>query len=973
MRNLDETVQVITEKIGLTQDEVAQRKSFLEFNQDDADLLRHIHPLISQRHHGYADNFYSHLLTFPALRKLLPTAEAVSHLRHAHDRYFNQLTEGKYDQDYIHDRVRVGVVHRHIGLEAKWYIGAYRKYLSAMAPVIWELLERHPEEFLSTFDALLKIVFLDMGLALESYFEIDRQTILQHKNFAEQIIATMPSGVMVLDAEQRVRSINDVMCQICGIESDASTVLGQHWHNLVQYPQLLKNITPTFVAQKLILALPIATGLRHIEFTISETVLEGESLWLLVAQDITQRMRAEEEWKQFRLGMERSTDAVYVIDRADMRIVDVNETACDMLGYSRDEMLKLSPHETRIGVSKKRLAEYYDEIICSVDKRAFTKTLLRHKDGSHLSVEVNLQALQPAGRHTLVVLAKDLTERLQAQAALRDSEERFSATFNLAAVGLAHATIDGRWTRANRKLLEITGYGEEELLQLTVFEILHPDDLDATRESIARTVRGEIKDYSSHKRYRCKDGNYVWVAVSVSLASDTQGRLGYFIVAVEDISPRKRMEEELRHSACHDALTNLPNRMLLQDRLSQAIVYAHRAGRHVAVMLIDLDHFKDINDSLGHDAGDQMIIECGRRLSRNTRDGDTVARLGGDEFVVILADVGHEEDVARLAQQALLALAEPIVIMGQELYPHGSIGISLYPKDGQVGSSLLQNADMAMYQAKRHGGNNFQFYADELNARICERLKLGARLRHAIKQNEFVLHYQPQVDIATGRVVGVEALIRWQLHDGSMVPPNDFIPVAEETGLIVPIGEWVLRTACLQSRMWQRAGLPIRIAVNLSARQFGQQDIVKMVSQVLHETGCSAALLELEITESIIMENAEAAIETLYRLSEMGVSLSVDDFGTGYSSLSYLKRFPIHTLKIDRSFIVDVTSSKVDAAIAKAVILLAHSMDLQVIAEGVETSEQLAFLRAHGCDQMQGYYFSRPLPAEEIESLLNAR
>ncbi|WP_168798489.1 EAL domain-containing protein [Herbaspirillum sp. ST 5-3] len=972
MRKLDETVRVIAELIGLTQDDIAERKAFLEFGQHDSDQLRTLHLPMVQAQDALAENFYSFLLKFPPLKELLPDIEAMSRLRQAHNRYFSQLTEGEYGQEYIQNRVRVGIVHNNIGLDAKWYIGAYRKYLAAMAPILWELLDCDPVKFFASFDALLKIVFLDMGLAIETYFEINHQVTSQHKKFAEQMIAALPSGVMVVDTQHRVRTINRVMRAICGLEAD-SDVVGQPLHALIQSPQLLECITPPLVARKLVLFLPSAAASRHIEFMISETLLDDETLWLLVAQDVTQRVCAEEEWRRFRLGMEHSTDAIYVVDRASMRIVDVNATACEMLGYTRDEMLQLAPHDTRVGASGDKLAEYYDEIVFSATKYAVAKSMLRHKDGSHLPVEVHLRALQSGGRHIVVALIKNMTERLQAEEALRVSEERFIATFNQAAVGLAHASIDGRWARANQKLLQITGYSEEELLKLTVFEITHPDDLETSRTLIRRTLAGELQNYSCQKRYRRKGGNYVWVTVSVSLVFDSDGAPGYFIAAVEDISLRKRMEQELQFSAYHDALTALPNRALLQDRLSQAIADARSAQRHVAVMMIDLDRFKNINDSLGHDVGDQVIVECGRRLNLNTRRGDTVARLGGDEFVVILADVGHEEDIARLAQQTLLSLAEPVVVMGQELYTSGSIGISLYPKDGSDGPALLQNADMAMYQAKERGGNSFQFYAHEMNARVLERLQLDARLRRALEYNEFILHYQPQVDIATGRIVGVEALIRWQPQDGPMVPPNHFIPIAEETGLIVPIGEWVLRTACAQSRAWQRAGLPaIRTAVNLSARQFGRQDIVKLVAQVLLETGCSPAALELEITESVIMKNAEAGVETLSRLSEMGVSLSIDDFGTGYSSLSYLHRFPIHTLKIDRSFIGDIMSPEDEAPIAKAVILLAHSMNLRVIAEGVETEEQLSFLRRHHCDQIQGYYFSRPVPPAQIEDLLQA-
>jgi predicted signal transduction protein with EAL and GGDEF domain len=360
-----------------------------------------------------------------------------------------------------------------------------------------------------------------------------------------------------------------------------------------------------------------------------------------------------------------------------------------------------------------------------------------------------------------------------------------------------------------------------------------------------------------------------------------------------------------------------------------------------------------------------------RRLRANVRSTDTVARLGGDEFVVVLTDIAQESEIAAIARKILDALFVPVMMDGQELSPVGSIGIAVYPRDGVNTTTLLANADAAMYRAKEMGRGSFQFYQASMNARALDRLKLEAGLRRALQRNEFVLHYQPQIEIATGAIIGVEALLRWQPPGGAMVHPGDFIPIAEETGLIVPIGEWVLRTACAQQVAWKNAGLrDIRMAVNLSARQFKQQDLHLMVATVLTDTQCPASNLELEITESVVMHNPEAAAATLQQLTDMGVHLSIDDFGTGYSSLSYLKQFPIHSLKIDRSFVCDIPSNSNDAAIATAVIALAHSMKLKVIAEGVETVEQLEFLRERKCDAMQGFLCGRPLAPEQLAVLL---
>ena len=437
---------------------------------------------------------------------------------------------------------------------------------------------------------------------------------------------------------------------------------------------------------------------------------------------------------------------------------------------------------------------------------------------------------------------------------------------------------------------------------------------------------------------------------------------------------RKRYQEQLEHQANYDALTGLPNRNLLHDRLKQA-VYAQRHARAIAVVFIDLDHFKFINDSLGHSAGDKLLQQMADRLRDAVRDGDTVSRLGGDEFILVLNDQQNEDIIFRAMQRIIGEVSKPVIIDGQELTVTCSAGISLYPQDGPDVDTLLKNADAAMYRAKEHGRNNFQFYTAEMNKLVNERVSLESHLRRALERNELLLHYQPKHDLKSGNIVGVEALLRWQHPEWGLLYPDRFIGLAEETGLIVQIGEWVLRTACAQARAWQDAGLPpVIMSVNLSARQFRQEALFKLVARILSETGLHPEHLEMEITESMVMHNAETAIAILKGLKEIGVNLSVDDFGTGYSSLAYLKTLPIGILKIDKSFVQDIDGpkGKKDGLLAQAIISLGHSLKLKVIAEGVEEEAQLDFLKANHCDEAQGYLFSRPVPPQECELLLAA-
>jgi diguanylate cyclase (GGDEF)-like protein len=447
--------------------------------------------------------------------------------------------------------------------------------------------------------------------------------------------------------------------------------------------------------------------------------------------------------------------------------------------------------------------------------------------------------------------------------------------------------------------------------------------------------------------------------VHIDTIRDNNAQISHFVAVFSDISERKASEERIRYLAQHDALTGLPNRFTLAVHLEHALARAERAGEKIGLMFIDLDNFKTVNDTLGHAVGDLLLCEVARRITSAVRKSDIVARIGGDEFVVVLESAHLPGDAGMVAQKILERMSEAVPVDGNELHTTPSIGIAIYPDDATNSEDLMKNADVAMYHAKSAGRNNYQFYAEHMNQAAAVRVLMEARLRAAMAANEFSLHFQPQIDLSNGLVNGCEALIR------GWVPPASFIPLTEEIGLIVPLGEWVLRRACETAKGWLDAGIEFGcVAVNISPQQFRQRNFPQSVENILRETGLPAACLELEITESTIMETAETAVAMLVRLKELGITLSVDDFGTGYSSLAYLKRFPIDRLKIDRSFVTDLETDPSDAAIATAVIALAHSLGLSVVAEGVETQGQSDFLRERGCDSVQGYFYCRPGPAE---------
>jgi diguanylate cyclase (GGDEF)-like protein/PAS domain S-box-containing protein len=565
-------------------------------------------------------------------------------------------------------------------------------------------------------------------------------------------------------------------------------------------------------------------------------------------------------------------------------------------------------------------------------------------------------------------------KRKRAEEVMRESEERFRS--------LTLLSSDMYWEQDEQfRFTQFTGTGSARVNRSTLPYIgrkrWEQNYVNMTAEDWER----HIELLEAHKPFRdlelCRldeAGNKLWVSISGEPIFDAAGRFKGYRGVGKDITARKVDEEYIHYLANHDALTALPNRFMFSEIVNLAIHNARRYNRGFALLFVDLDRFKIINDTLGHEAGDNLLKEIGQRLTGTVRASDVVARLGGDEFVVLVQEVAEDRDVEVVARKVLAALMRPVLIEAQEYRVTASIGISRYPADGEDEQSLMKNADIAMYAAKEEGKNTYKFYSAEANVHSFERLALESGLRRGLERNEFQLHYQAKLDLRSGTITGMEALVRWNHPELGMVPPGQFIPLAEESGLIVPLGRWVLKHACAQNVAWQRAGLPeLCVSVNLSARQFNDEELLVDIAAALEESGLKPELLELELTESMVVRNPESALAVLEAVKRMGVRLAIDDFGVGYSSLAHLKRFPIDTLKVDRSFIRDIPQDPEDKAITEAIIAMGKSLSLTIVAEGVETLEQKTFLQEHACDEMQGYYFSRPLPGEQFAELLRQR
>lgn len=697
----------------------------------------------------------------------------------------------------------------------------------------------------------------------------------------------------------------------------------------------------------------------------------GKTIGMIgVATDITDLIQAEQSIKEseheLSTILHNMQDTFYRTDRRGL-LIRVSDAVTRLLGYTPEELLGKPLADLYVDANGRE--EFLAALHASGGEIENYEAQLRNKHGEHVWVSTSAHFYSEADGTRLGVegVTRNITELKRTEARMQILSSALQQTADLVMV----TDRDGVITFVNPAFSEITGYSQAEAIGRSS-NLLKSDRQTAEFYKHLWETLLSGKSFSDVFINRRKSGELYYEEKTITPIRDADGNITHFVSTGKDISERMRTQERLRFMAHHDALTELPNRTLFLDRLKQAMARARWHNRLVAVMFMDLDRFKNINDSLGHNIGDKLLVKLTRRLAGSMRAGDTVARFGGDEFAILLDDIASEQDISALAKKILNTLVPAFRIDGHEFFITASIGVSIFPADGDESETLLRNADVAMYRAKDLGRNNFQFYSNEMSARAFERLTLENALRYALKREEFYLQYQPQFDIRTNTIVGVEALLRWQHPDMGQIMPADFISILEETGLITEVGNWALHTACSQGKRWQDAGFDLRISVNLSGRQFNDPDFIESIQTILKETGIDPKLLELELTESMLMRNASKTITALDTLDELGVRLAIDDFGTGYSSLGYLRRFPISTLKIDRSFVRDVTKDPDDAAIATAIVVMAQSLNLQVIAEGVETEEQLAFLQALDCHYIQGFYFSPAVNPQKITELLQS-
>ncbi len=811
--------------------------------------------------------------------------------------------------------------------------------------------------------------------------ERQRQDLHQHRQFLESTLRSITDGVIVLDETARVLRINRAAERMIGrslAESlerplaevlelrDAGTTLpmpdplalarahdGQDGVSLVDVPLL---VSSQGEHRRVSVS---AASLRHGDEPVSGTIITLRDVTEACA--LQQRVQADRE--KYHALIEATGTGFVVLDEHG-RVLDANAEYLRLVGREHlDDILGCSPVEWAVPGLAERVVRGIERCLAG-ERTVGLRTVYTRPDGSRLAIEINAAPVQEAGRTRVYALARDRSAEQATDERLRS----LSQAVDLSPSSVMILDAERRLIYANPSFERITGYKAKELLGKPT-DALWLDPAGTERAEIWQTLSAG-RNWSGEVRNRRADSTPIWQQVFCSPIPDEQGAPVRYLIVAEDVTDRKAQQEQLYQQAHYDALTGLPNRFLAQERLHQAVTGARRNRTHVAIFFLDLDRFKQVNDTLGHDAGDMLLKEAAYRLNAAVRADDTVARLGGDEFLIVLNGLHGGDDAVLVARKILDCFVSPYLVEDQEMVISTSIGITLYPDDAEEVGELIRNADAAMYEAKARGRNTYYRFTAEMNERAMRRMRMEGVLRHALERGEIYAAYQPLIDLATGRPYGVEALMRWQSTEFGAVSPVEFIPIAEESGLINELGSWIIGQACRDAQRWAAQGWALGVSVNVSAPQLFQPDFVEQALAAVTGAGLQADQVTLEVTESVLLEAGPEVEGVLQRLHETGFRLAMDDFGTGYSSLAYLKRFPFDIIKIDRTFVRDIAEDRSDLALTRAIIAMAHSLDLRVTAEGVEDRAQLELLLEHGCDSAQGFYYGRPVPVGALTDWL---
>ncbi|HOG11366.1 MAG: PAS domain S-box protein [Smithellaceae bacterium] len=825
--------------------------------------------------------------------------------------------------------------------------------------------------------------------ALGSFMDITERRrmemiIRQSEEKYRSILEGIEDGYAELDLKGNLVFFNEALCRIQGypreelarenyrrlMDEENAAKMFASYHRVFTTGQSEKDVQYEVIAKD--------GARKSIESSITPVKNDAGRIVAFrgILRDRTGLKQAEEALRRseerYRTILEESDNAYFEVDLAG-NYTFVNDALSRLLGYSKEELIGRTFRDQVNKEDTHLLYRAFGKIYTTGEPERGMVYKSTRKGGETRYSEVSGFPLHNAKGEIVGFrgIGRDITLQRLLEEALRQSEERYRTILEEMDDAYFEVDLAGNYTFVNDAISRLLGYPKEKLLGRTF-----RDQVDKKDTKILYNAFGKIYTTGKPQRgifykYARKDGSARYAEISGFPLHNSKGEIVGFRGIGRDITERKKSEERIQYLATHDGLTGLPNRILFNQLLQRALQSAKRYQRMFAMFFIDLDRFKMINDTLGHDAGDQLLREIAVRFKQKLRAVDTVARLGGDEFVILIEELEDLSYVTTVARRILSAALQPMTIMGEECRVTASIGVSLFPKDGEDEQTLMKNADVAMYFAKEDGKNNFKFYSHDIQSQSARRLSIETRLRFALEKNEFFLQYQARLDIRTGKITGVEALLRWDNPDLGLLMPARFIPVAEDTGMIVPIGRWVLRTACFQNAAWQKMGLPpVCMSVNLSMRQLNDVHLIVDVERVLRESGLAPHLLELEITEHMIMHNPARIIAVLNNIRKLGVRIAIDDFGTGYSSLAQIRHFPVDALKIDRSFMRNIMENPEDIAVARAILSMGKTLSLTVVAEGVETEEQMAFLQKHACDEMQGFHFSAPVSPEQFADLL---